>query len=203
MKTSLIMRRILLPIFLLVTLVISTANRNAKAQSAGKHIYTGTATTTVQLSNIYGASKGTFSYKTPVEIVFSLPKKSLSNMSETNPFGLWLQSKPLANAPGEISIASALPANGTLFQYWQFTGDNKNWQGLLTANHTNSALALNLITLPKDIAPNLEMPYPEAMAYDTKMVGQGDSTQIKIIIEGNSTGGSTPVRTEIIARLTQ
>jgi hypothetical protein len=178
-------------------------NNTTPNQNTNEQVYRGTATTTVQLSNIYGASKGNFTYKTEVQVVIGPPKKSLTNMSETNPFSLWLQSKPLVNAAGEISIASALPANGAIFQYWQFSGNDNNWQGVLNDNHTREALALNLITLPMDIAPNLEMPNSVAMINGTKMTGQINVNQLKIIVEGNSTGGNTLFQTEIIAQRVQ
>src|SRR3954468_10417378 len=81
-------------------------------------VYTGVATTTVQLANIYGQAKGTFTYKTNVQIIIGPPRKDLNNQ-ESSPFRFTIQSQPLVNAPGEVSFWSSLPAEGTVFQYWQ------------------------------------------------------------------------------------
>lgn len=151
--------------------------------------YQGSATLTVELVNVYGQPLGQQTYTTTVAVQVASP-----DPRGTNPFELLVQSVPVVNAPGEVSLWSSLPAEGVLFQYWsyQFNPADGTFAGALTNNHVAEAIALNLLTIPVEIAPNLSLPYTLAMANGTQMSGYVDASQIQLQVLGNTTDQAHP-----------
>jgi hypothetical protein len=162
-------------------------------------IYTGSATLTIELVDIYGRSQGTQTYTTNVKVVVGQAKQG-----ESNPFYLQIDPAVMTNALGEFSLRSSLPAEGTLFQYWtyQFQQDGA-FKGSLTDNHNAEGIALNLATIPVEIAPNLQMPYLLSLARSTQIAGVFDQNQIQIQVAGNTTDMAHPFKATIRARRTQ
>lgn len=168
------------------------------SHTANAATFSGQATVTVQLINVYGQILGVQSYSTNVGVYIRPP-----NPGETNPFSLVIQSTPLANSPGEISLNSSLPAQGVLFQYWTYQIQNGMLQGTLTNNHVNEAIALNSIIVPAEIAPNLWLPTPLAMANGTTMTGFINESQIQLQVIGNTTDMAHPFQIDIFANRIQ
>jgi hypothetical protein len=158
--------------------------------------YQGTVTLTVVLVNIFGQPVGQQTYTTNVDVQLGAP-----DPRGTNPFELVVQSIPLVNAPGEVSLWSSLPAEGVLFQYWTYQYDpaSGTLAGSLTNNHVAEAIALNLLTIPVEIAPNLPLPFTLAMANGTQMNGFVDVNQIQIQVSGNTTDQAHPFVFVVIA----
>lgn len=180
----------------------------AFAQAAPQQIYRGTATTNVELFDVYGQSRGVSTLQSSVEVVLT-PRLDVGGLQETNPFRFIIGTIPVtggppAGSPGEISLWSSLNVDGVMFQYWQFAEvTNNSWRGSLTDSHVSEAIALNLLTVPKEIAPHLEMPMPEAMVNGTQMQMAVNGNQLTLILDGNSIGGTMPFHTEIVTQRVQ
>jgi len=151
---------------------------------------------TVQIPDVFGQPVGVQTYKTDVQVEVLSPPHS----GENNPFSFAAQSVPLSNNPGEVSIRSSLPAEGTLFQYWEVRQQsNGTFAGVLSNNHTAEAIALNLITVPYEVAPNLWLPDTFAMANGTQMESAVDQNRFQARIQGNTTEGTHPFTLDIDA----
>jgi hypothetical protein len=164
-------------------------------------IYEGTARLTVELVDVYGRHTGTPTYETHVKIVLAE-----AHPLESNPFHMSLQTEPLVNAPGEISLWSGLAAEGTFFQYWTYDfvdEGSSRFAGTLTDPHTRESIALNLMTIPVDIAPNLNMPYILAIGQGAEMVGEFAGDELAIAVEGNTTDAVHPFELQIEATRTR
>lgn len=167
---------------------------------------TGVMTTTVQVPNVYLTSSQVYQFQTNVEVLVNYPQQ-VGPYTEQNPFNLVIQSTPQANNYGEASLWSSLPVEGVLFQYWTYGAEqdangNINFAGQLTNNHVQEAIALNLITVPTEIAPSLWMPYTHAMANGTQMQGTFSTNgQVHIVIQGNTTDSFRPFTLEIVATM--
>lgn len=167
---------------------------------------TGVMTTTVQVPNIYLSSAQVYQFQTNVEVIIDYARQN-GPYAEQNPFSLVIQSTPLTNSYGEASVWSSLAAEGIIFQYWSYGAEqdgngNINFAGELVNNHTAEALALNLITVPTEIAPNIWMPFTHAMMNGTQMQGTFyNNGQAHIVIQGNTTDSFHPFRLEIVASL--
>jgi hypothetical protein len=160
--------------------------------------YVGRMTTQVALTDVYGRSAGTQTYQTNVAIIFGYPRQA--GLRETNPFSIVIQSTPLVNNPGELSLYSSMVFDNTLFQYWSYQWDGTTFSGSLTNNHVSEAAALNLITVPTEIYPGFWMPYTQGLANGTQMVGTFDQQgNLSIRIVGNITNGAAPFVTDIVA----
>jgi hypothetical protein len=168
-------------IVIYATLLASPANAQIR--------YQGTATLTVELVNLFGQPIGRQTYTTNVDMQVG-PRDPRG----TNPFEFVVQSNPLVNAAGEVSLWSSLPAEGVLFQYWTYRYDpvSRTITGSLTDNHVAEAIALNLLTIPVEIAPHIWLPFTLAMANGTQMTGNGDVNQIQIEVVGNTTDQAHP-----------
>lgn len=170
----------------------------APAAAQDRYLFRGTSVLTVELTDAYGRSLGVSEFATDVGVTLRAPYPG-----DPNPFMLVVQSEPLIGDAGETSIWTALPAEGTVFRYWTLdvdaTGDG--FAGELTDAHAREAVALNLITIPYDVAPNLNMPYILAMAEGTRMTGSWRYDIFRVAVEGNTTDGRHPFRWEIVARL--
>jgi hypothetical protein len=195
MAITLIRKILVLVAAMLVGLVaaVVTAQAPAQAQEQDRWVYTGTATTRVQVVNIFGQPTGVETYQTPVEVVRLLP-----GPRDPNPFFLSIQSKPLVNDPGEVSIVTAERSGEVL--YWRLQSqDNVQQQqvvteftGTLTDTHAREARAANLITIPEEIGPNNWQPSILAMGTGTRMSGAGNSARIQLQVEGNTTDQAHP-----------
>jgi len=171
--------------------------------SAQEQLFQGVATTNVQLFDVFGQARGTFTYQVQALVVLGSPISG-GGLTEANPFHLAVDPIQIVNAPGELSIRSAALSNGFMFQYWQFQLINQNsWQGNLVNNHAAESIALNILTVPQEIAPHIEIPTSMAMANNTQMVGEVSGNQVTIVVDGNSIGGTTPFHTEIVAQRVQ
>lgn len=165
--------------------------------------YSGQATMNVELVDVYGQSLGWHQYTTNIDIFFGTPQTAGMTMQETNPFHLLIQSTPLNNDPGEFSIYSSLVYDGVLFQYWdiQIVGSD-SFVGTLSDNHISESIAINMFTIPREIAPNLTMPYPEAMMNGTTLSGSFDTAgNLTMLIEGNATHLQNPFTINLTASL--
>ena len=153
-----------------------------------KQTYLGPATMRVQLTNVYGQVVGTPTYTTQVEGIIAAPRGQ-----ETNRVSMFMQSKPLVNRPGEWSFASATTYSGATLQYWEYeVADNGEFSGRLTNNHAQEAAAMNLITIPTEIAPNLTVPYTLAFAKGSTIRGVIGNDRISFHIEGNTIDQAHP-----------
>jgi len=181
---------------LLPLIVVCAMSTTSPASAQDSVIYQGTATLTVGLVDVYGQFLGQQSYTTNVQA-----SVRAADPRGSNPFELVVQSVPLVNAPGEVGLWSSLPAEGVLFQYWtyQYDLDSGTLVGSLTNNHVAEAIALNLLTIPVEIAPNLSMPYTLAMANGTQMNGHLDDNQIQLQVSGNTTDQAHPFELAITA----
>jgi hypothetical protein len=105
----------------------------ASPASAQSYLYQETATLTVVLVSVYGQSLGAQTYITNVNVYVDS-----TDPRGTNPFELIVQSVPLVNAPGEVSVWSSLSAEGVLFQYWtyQFDPASGTFMGSLTSEYS-------------------------------------------------------------------
>lgn len=183
------------------SLLVTASTTTAAPQSWR---WRGVMTMAIEIPNIYLSATRVERYTTNVEILVA-PPKQVGAHTEQNPFNLVIQSTPLINNPGEASIWSSLPAEGIIFQYWMLTSQrDRNGDilvtGQLTNNHVQEALALNLITVPTEIAPNLTMPYTHAMANGTQMQGTfRQNGQARLVIQGNTTDTYHPFTLEIVA----
>lgn len=182
--------------------------RTAIAQTADEQVYRGTATTNVQLFDVFGQPKGVSTFQSAVEVVVT-PPLAVGGLQETNPFRFVIGTIPVVGgpppgSPGEVSLWSSANVQGVMFQYWQFAAvTNNSWQGSLIDNHVREAVALNLLTVPKEIAPNLELPMVEAMANGTQLQIAANGNQVTFIVDGDSTGGTAPFHIEIVAQRVQ
>lgn len=189
-------------LFVTGSLLLTASTTTAAPQSWR---WQGVMTMTIEIPNIYLSATRVERYTTNVEILVAAPQQ-VGAHKEQNPFNLVIQSTPLINNPGEASIWSSLPAEGIIFQYWTLTSQrdrngNITVTGQLTNNHVQEALALNLITVPTEIAPNLTMPYTHAMANGTHMQGTfHQNGQARLVIQGNTTDTFHPFTLEIVAR---
>lgn len=163
---------------------------------------TGVMTMTVQIPNVYLSATRVEQFTTNVEVLVSAPQQ-VGSHQEQNPFSLVIQSTPLVNNPGEASLWSSLAAEGIVFQYWTLTAKrdrngNVTFTGQLTNNHVAEAIALNLITIPSELAPNLWMPFSFAIDNGATMSGtfykKGGAS---IVIQGNTTDSYHPFKLEI------
>jgi hypothetical protein len=179
-----------------VLAVIGISALLAAAPANAQIRYQGRAALTVELVDIFGQPVGQQTYITNVDVQLGPP-----DPRGTNPFELVVQSIPLVNAPGEVSLWSSLPAEGVLFQYWTYQYDpaSGTFAGALTNNHVAEAIALNLLTIPVEIAPNLPLPSTLAMANGTQMNGYVDVNQIQIQVLGNTTDQAHPFVFVVIA----
>lgn len=170
----------------------------AAAQGQDRYLFRGSSVLSVELTDAYGRSLGVSEFATDVGVTLRAPYPG-----DPNPFMLVVQSEPLIGDAGETSLWTALPAEGTVFRYWTLdvdaTGDG--FTGELTDAHTSEAVALNLVTIPYDVAPNLNMPYILAMAEGAHMTGSWRYGILRVEVEGNTTDGRHPFRWEIVARL--
>ena len=159
------------PVIILFSLL--SLGQTAIAQTANEQVYRGTATTNVQLFDVYGQPKGISTFQASVEVVLT-PPLNVGGLQQTNPFRFFIGTIPVVSgvppgSSGEVSLFSSFTVEGVMFQYWQFAAvTNKIWQGSLTDNHVSESIALNQLTIPKESAPYLEMPMPEAMVYGTQ-----------------------------------
>lgn len=193
-------------LIILISTLLAVAQPKPASAAPNSWRFTGVMTTTVQVPNVYLTSSQVKQFQTNVEVLINYPQQ-VGAYTEQNPFSLVIQSTPMVNNYGEASIWSSLPAEGVLFQYWSYGAEqdgngNINFAGQLTNNHTQEALALNLITVPTEIAPNLWMPYTHAMANGTQMQGTVSANgQIHIVIQGNTTDSYRPFTLEIVATI--
>jgi hypothetical protein len=149
-------------------------------------VYTGTSTMRVQLVDVYGQPAGVETYQNPIEIV-ALP----AGPRDTNQVFLSIQSKPLVNDPGEVSIVTA-ERSGEV-RYWRLqVRPDDTFDGVLTDTHAREARAANLITIPVEIAPNLVQPFTLAMDTGTRMSGIGTADRFEAQVEGNTTDQAHP-----------
>lgn len=178
---------------LIVVCSMSTASP-VSAQDA--FVYRGTTTLTVGLVNVYGQLLGQQAYTTNVEVYLGV-----ADPRGSNPFEIIVQSSPIVNAPGEISLWSSLSAEDALFQYWAYQYDpvSGTLVGSITNNHVAEAIALNLLTVPVEIAPHLWMPYTLAMDNGTQMNGYIDANQLQIRVAGNTTDQAHPFELAVTA----
>jgi hypothetical protein len=197
-ENTIMMNRIKTAAATLLSLIVVCAMNTASPVSAQDYlIYQGTATLTVGLVDVYGQFLGQQSYTTNVEAYVKAAEPRGSN-----PFELVVQSVPLVNAPGEVSLwSSATTAPDVLFQYWTYQYDPASGTlvGSLTNNHVAEAIALNLLTIPVEIAPHLSMPSTLAMANGTQMNGHLDDNQLQLQVLGNTTDQAHPFELAITA----
>ena len=203
MKLSLrsrVARPLLMVIALMVVAMASLMVAPVSAKAAAQQIaYAGQLTMQVSLTDAYGQPAGTQTYQSNVTITFEAPRQA--GMTETNPFSIVIQSSPLVNNPGEISLYSSMAFENTLFQYWTYQWDGSTFSGSLTNNHMAEAIALNEITIPTEIYPGYWMPYTQALANGTQMIGTFDQQgNLSIRITGNVTNESAPFVATIVAQ---
>ena len=177
-------------------LIVCSMSPASSVSAQDTFIYQGTATLTVGLVSVYGQVLGQQSYTTDVAVYVNA-----ADPRGSNPFELIAQSTPLLNAPGEVGLWSSLPAEGVLFQYWSYQYDpaSGTFAGSLTNNHVAEAIALNLLTIPVEIAPNLWMPYTLAMDHGAQMNGYVDVNQIQLQVVGNTTDQAHPFEIAVAA----
>lgn len=167
--------------FLLASAVAVAAPGSGVAAPA-KQTYHGPATMQVRLTDVYGQPAGTPTFTTQVEGIVAAPRGQ-----ETNPVSMFMQSTPLVNKPGEWSFGSATMYSGATLQYWEYEiTANGEFSGTLTNNHAQEAAAMNLLTIPTEIAPNLTMPMPLGFANGSRIRGTVSDSQISFRIEGNT-----------------
>jgi hypothetical protein len=192
----------------LATLVTTVATWAATTIAAIALEYAGIATTQVQVLNVYGQIVGQPVFQTEVLVTVG-PRQEGGRQVENNPFSLFINPLPAyANANGAISIASALvstaPTGGPLLvQYWTIAYDPAT--GAINANLTNPAnelaLAFNSITVPREIAPNIVLPFPLGMAQGTVLSGVINANTVDITVTGNTLDAGHPFITRIQANL--
>jgi hypothetical protein len=171
-----------------LSLLVPAATATAQAPMQ----YAGPTTTTIQLVNVYGQVVGTPTYHTTVVTTIGPPKPR-----ETNPFALVMQSDPLVNASGEWGLWSSSLVDGVTFQYWSYEMQRDGTlRGQLVDNHTGAAIALNLVTIPAEIAPNLTLPMTYAMANGTTITGTFTDRRLTFVINGNTVDQAHPFRIE-------
>lgn len=159
--------------------------------------YQGVGELKVQLVNISGQSLGVQTYQTNIRIEVRAP-----HARETNPFRLTFWSAPLVNNPGEISFHSGYVYDGVFFQFWTYAFDpnaSSDFGGRLTDNHAAEALALNAMTIPKEIYPGYVTPYPVSIANGAEMLGRFGGDKLAIAMVGNSSYGVNPFQFTVLA----
>jgi hypothetical protein len=132
-------------------------------------------TIVIDIPDIYLQNFSRQKYTNVVNVIITPPRK-IGRYQETNPFSFTIETTPLVNNPGEISISSSITIDNVLFQYWTCrTGSDRNrnttFSCSLTNNRADLAAAYNLVTVYEDIAPNLPMANTRGMANGTKMSG--------------------------------
>lgn len=177
----------------LLVCAAATASVVGTAAAQDRALYTGTVTTTIQLVDVYTRPVGTPTFSTNVGAILSPARPG-----ETNPFGLVMQSEPVANAPGEWMIWSAAPVdNDVTFQYWSYgIGDDGTLRGQLVDNQTRAGATTNVVTAPAEIAPNVPMPMQYAMATGTTISGTFTDSRLSFVIEGRTADQLRPFRIE-------
>lgn len=167
--------------------------------------YVGTATTLVDHPDASGRSAGVRTYQLSVTVVIDRPA-SAGGSTESNPFNL-LVAPSSPGAEGALEVWSAFPAldprdgREVLFQYWELRLAGNDVAGRLVDNHTAEGAALNLINTATVVAPNVPaMTIPAAMAVGTTLQGTIQANELRLRIQGNTTDGSRPFRSDVTAR---
>lgn len=164
--------------------------------------YVGTMTTQVQIVNVYGQAMGTETTQHAVTIIVNDAASTLLNR-ENNPVNLYIQTTPLVNNSGEVTLATAQPFNSVILQFWDITlnpnGTDNSLIGTLSDNHNAQGAALNLLTVTAEIAPGIVMPYPYAIANGTQMAAVYDEDEIILRALGNTIDMQHPFQIDMQA----
>jgi hypothetical protein len=157
-------------------------------------VYEGSAEFKVQLVGLGG---GIQTYRTNVRI-----NVDAHHASETNPFRFTMQSRPLTNQAGEITIISGYVYNRAWMQFWNYAFDPTKagyFEGTLTDDHLAQALGLNAMMVPYEIYPGYVTPYLVAIRKGAQMAGQFLDNQLAVAVAGNSSYGIHPFQFGILA----
>lgn len=174
---------LLLTALIAIAALVTPAPKPVAAATIAR--YAGTMTTTVRLINVYGQNLGYYTFRTNT-VVYISTQAQRNGIRESNPFNLVIQPNPTRNAYGEANVYSAWPFT-FLAQYWRYNmTSNTQFSGRLVNNYAAYGIALNLLTIPTEIAPSIWHPFPHEMANGTSMSGSIDSQRATIRITGNT-----------------
>lgn len=157
-------------------------------------VYEGTGELKVQLAGLGGNIQ---TYRTNVRI-----NVDAHHANETNPFRFTMQSRPLSNKSGEITIISGYVYDRVWMQFWNYAFDPQKagyFEGTLADDHMAQALALNAMMVPFEIYPGFVMPYLVSIKNGAQMGGQFTGNQLAVVVIGNSSYGIHPFQFGILA----
>ncbi|SNX66340.1 hypothetical protein SAMN06272735_8191 [Streptomyces sp. TLI_55] len=181
----------------------------------GEH-YSGTAQVTVDVYDYCSADGSrrfadTKTYSMNATLDLARPRTG-GDETESNPFSLLLAVGQPSEA-GAVSFGSSAVSTGSsqdlagnprdpnlLLTYWELEWDDGELSGRLTDPHTEQAVALNLLNWPRLVVPCRsdlgELPggYPHAVAEETTLGGQVDSSNATLTAQGSTSDGQLEFR---------
>ncbi|MDX2214640.1 MAG: PPC domain-containing protein [Oculatellaceae cyanobacterium bins.114] len=163
--------------------------------------YTGTATSTIEVSDIFGDYVGTT--RTQIGTTVTIGRiKQAGGVNESNPFNLSITASPGSrNIEGAVELYSAVPYNiqgGFLAQYWTFQLNGNRLSGSLTNTYAAQSLNANFFNSRREVSQNFWNYWSYDIAAGTRIGGTVTATEIRLRISGNSTDGSRPFITDVV-----
>lgn len=167
--------------------------------------YTGVATTTIEVSDIFGDYVGTT--RTQVSTTVTIGRvKQAGGSTESNPFNLFIGPSPGSrNLEGAIELYSAVPFNlqstgDFLAQYWTFQLNGNRLSGSLTNTYVTQSLDVNFFNSRREVSEGFWNYWSYDIAAGTRIGGTVTEDEIRLRISGNSTDGSRPFISDIVVR---
>lgn len=183
--------------------VVASDQEDAKTAAVNSTIfgtYRGTMTVRALLTNVYGQQLGVATYQVAADVVIDRPISTVRGFRETNPFNLIISPRQLVNNYGEVSVFSAFPHDHFgFYQYWSYALQGNRFSGSLRNSFASHGLAVNMITLPREIAPHIWMPYSIALVEGSLITGSFGNNQVQIHIDSNTTDWANPFELDIVA----
>jgi Bacterial pre-peptidase C-terminal domain len=165
--------------------------------------YNGVATTTIEVSNLFGNYVGTTRHQVSTTVTIDRVKQA-RGVNESNPFNLVIAPSPGArNQEGAVELYSAVPfniQNGFLAQYWTFQLSGNRLSGALTNTYVNQSLDANFFNSRREVSQGFWNYQSYDVAAGTRIGGTVTANEIRLRISGNSTDGSRPFVSDIVVR---
>ncbi|MBD2464594.1 PPC domain-containing protein [Oscillatoria sp. FACHB-1407] len=165
--------------------------------------YTGVATSTIEVSNLFGQYVGTTQTQISTTVTIGRIKQA-GGANESNPFNLTITPSPGSrNVEGAIELYSAVPYNiqgGFLAQYWTFQLSGNRLSGSLTNTYASQSLDANFFNSRREVSQGFWNYWSYDVAAGTRIGGTVTANEIRLRISGNSTDGSRPFVTDIVVR---